>query len=82
MSKHVLIWLAIAGVIVGCKKKEEGDTVQSLPVTSSWRQEQITLHRVGGGCVALYRYGSEVAMAAVPCPAVPAEHAPDAGVAP
>ena len=81
MRTYVLVWLAVASLGVGCKKKEEGDTVSPLPPASTWRQDQITLHRIGGGCVALYRYGSEVAMAAVPCP--PAERpAVDAGVAP
>lgn len=59
----LIVWLIVAVATAGCEDA---------------RNVRITVHRVGGGCVALYVNDEGSAMAAIPCP-VTATEATDAG---
>lgn len=69
--RTVLVIVLVAVLAVSCKKREPDGAVDPQA-----RAGQITVHRVGGGCVAVIRGYNEYAMAAIPCPPAEAAKAP------
>ena len=63
-SQNAMIGIAVAVAIASVL------TVAALlSGCETGREYKITVHRVGGGCVAIFADGDGNAMAAIPCPA-------------